>query len=165
MTNEIVNQNTNELPITNNTNTDVIQTADGKYKRIAKYDATSSILATTREEKIKLAQLFGGDDDTVLTLRDLKGKVFFIKDVITQPYESVDEETGEITNGVVTYIFTLEGEKIVTSSKSVYFKWMNQIKSVFGDPTYENEEKAPKVEVVEKKSPLGRKYNDLKLIL
>jgi hypothetical protein len=54
--------------------------------------------------------------------------------VITKPYNKINEETGALEYGVITYLITPEKQAFVTSSKSVYFSILN-IMDLFGKPS------------------------------
>lgn len=114
----------------------ILKDEKGKFSRKAKYASYSSIKAETREEKIWMMNLFEGNEDTGNGLKDHVGKQITVADVITRPYDKVNEETGEIEYGVLTYLFTPEKIAYVTSSKSVYFTLMN-IMELFGKPDSE----------------------------
>lgn len=154
MTNELQTQNTTTQ------NAIIVQDANGKFKRVAEYKAFSSVKPETKEQKIAYFNLLK-NDDSAFPMKDNKGAVIEIADVIFNPYESVNEDTGEIENGVVSYVIDQEGRAFVTSSKSVYFTLVNIMKA-FGRPHY-NAEEAVKVEIVEKKGTQF-KYIDLTLI-
>lgn len=151
---------TNELIASNQPNHQVVQTTDGKFKRVAVYNAFTSVKPETREQKIAMMNLLDSDD-VALPMNDSIGAEIKIADVITKPYDSVDEETGEITSGVLTYLITPEGVAYVTSSKSVYFT-LQTIFSVFGEPHY-NEGEEIVVKIV-KKQGQQFKYTDIKVV-
>jgi hypothetical protein len=129
---------TNELAIVTVREDDnyvIIKTGD-KYSRKAKYNDYSSIKAETREEKIWLMNLLDGDEETGNGLKEQVGKQIIVADVITRKYDKVNEDTGEMEYGVLTYLITPDKQVFVTSSKSVYFS-INKIMDVFGKPTDE----------------------------
>jgi hypothetical protein len=113
----------------------IIKTGD-KYSRKAKYNDYSSLEAKTREEKIWLMNLLDGDEETGNGLKEQVGKQIIVANVITRKYDKVNEETGELEYGVLTYLITPDKQVFVTSSKSVYFS-INKIMDVFGKPTDE----------------------------
>lgn len=155
MSNEIQNQQAAAAPI-------IIQDATtGKYKRIAAYKAYTSVIPTTREQKVAYFNLLNNDDSAFPMKENVKVEIA-IADIIFNPYESVNEDTGEIENGVVTYVIDQNGRAFVTSSKSVYFTLIDIMKA-FGEPHY-SEEEAVKVKVVEKKGHQF-KFIDLELVL
>lgn len=138
--NEVTTQN--ELvngTVTSENEDFVIVIEDGKHKRKAKYADYSSVKAETREDKIWLANLLDNEEDTGNGLKDNVGKEIVIADLITRKYDKVDEETGELQYGVLTYLITPERETFVTSSKSVYFSIMKYMK-LLGFPTDEGYE-------------------------
>jgi len=153
MSNEIMNT-------TNQENYEVTKTESGKFQRKAIYTAFSSVEAVTREQKVALVSLLS-DDSEAQPLKEHIGHQIEIADVIFQPYDKVNEDTGEIEYGVVTYLIDQDGIAFVTSSKSVYHT-LKKFFVVFGEPHYSKEE-ALIVQVVTKK---GRQYQyvDLKLI-
>jgi hypothetical protein len=62
------------------------------------------------------------------------GKQIQIADVITRPYDKINEETGDMEYGVLTYLITADKIVYVTSSKNVYFTITRTIE-VFGNPS------------------------------
>ena len=92
---------------------------------------------------------------------DNVGKQIKIADVIHNPYDAVDEETGELTNGVLTYLIETDGTAYVTSSKSVYYTLQNAFKA-FGAPHYKDGEELT-VEIVKKKGQQFQ-YVDVKIL-
>ena len=112
------------------------QDQSGKFKRRATYEDFSSVQVETREEKIKLYQLIEEENDALKPATEHIGTEIELKDVIFRKYDSVDELTGELEEGVLTYLFDKKGTVYVTSSKSVYFS-LNKIFKIFGYPTYE----------------------------
>lgn len=138
----------------------VVRDENGKFKRKAIFQAYSSVQAETREQKLALFNLLESDD-IALPMGDNVGKQIKIADVIHNPYDAVDEDTGELTNGVLTYLIEADGTAYVTSSKSVYYTLQNAFKA-FGAPHY-NEGEELNVEIVKKK---GREfqYVDVKIL-
>lgn len=150
----------NELQVNNQVATQIIQGEDGKFKRVANYEAFTSVKPETREQKIAMMNLLDSDD-VALPMNDYTGAQLKVADVITKPYNSVDEETGEITNGVLTYLITPDQIAYVTSSKSVYFTLQTAF-TVFGKPHYSEGEELV-VEIV-KKQGQKFKYTDIKVV-
>ena len=132
----------------------VIQDADGKFKRKAKYNFYSSVKAESREDKIWLANLFEGTEDMGTGLKDHVGKVIEIADIITRPYDKINEETGEEEYGVLTYLITPDKVAYVTSSKSVYFS-VNSNMKLFGTPEDESW-KNWMIQVIDEKGKNGK---------
>jgi hypothetical protein len=141
------NQTTqNEIVTTENSQVDVIQSetdkyvvvkqADGKFKRKAKFEEYSSIVAKDRAEKIWLMNLLDGDAESGNPLKQHIGKQIEIANVITRKYDKINEETGELEYGVLTYLITPDKVPYATSSKSVYFS-INRMMDLFGKPTDE----------------------------
>lgn len=114
----------------------VYKTHEGKFVRKAKFHEYSSVKAETKEEKIWLLNLLEGAEDTGYGLKDHVGKTIEVADVITRKYDRINEETGELEYGVLTYLLTPEKEAYVTSSKNVYFS-INRIMDLFGKPDEE----------------------------
>lgn len=135
-------------------------TPDGKYKRKAIYKQFSSVRPETREQKIAMMNLLDSDD-VALPMNDYVGAQIKIANVIVKPYDSVDEDTGEITSGVLTYLIDPDNVAYVTSSKSVYFT-LQTIFNVFGEPAY-GEGQEVIVEIV-KKQGQQYKYTDIKVV-
>ena len=155
-------ENTNEIQVQTEAanNYEIKQNAEGKFERKAIYQAFMSVRAETRAQKIALLQLL--ESDTVAKpLNDCVGNKITIADVIINPYDSVNEDTGEMQYGVLTYMIDTNGEAYVTSSKSVYYTLQNVFK-VFGTPHWEEEE-AVTVQVVKKKG-LQFNYTDINVI-
>src|SRR5699024_8059800 len=116
----------------------IVQLEDGTFKKNMKYKQYFSRVAETEEEKIELYKVFNdSESDLVTPLKNMTNKELTIKHVFIQPYESFDEKTGNITDGVTTTIEDVEGNYYATSSKSVYYTIFNIMKT-FGFPTDEN---------------------------
>lgn len=94
----------------------------GKHFRKAKYEDYSSIVPKDRKEMIWLAGIMDSDEENGTPLRTCIGKEIEIQDVIIRKYDKVNEETGQVEHGALTYFFTPEKELYVTSSLSVLFK-------------------------------------------
>lgn len=107
--------------------------ANGKYSRRAKYMEFSSIETATRAEKMWLLNLLEGAEDSGYGMKDHVGETIEVQDIIIRAYDRIDEETGEMENGVLTYLLTPDRKAYVTSAKSVYFS-INRIMEVFGKP-------------------------------
>lgn len=152
---------TNEISkVTITEDFEVIKNAEGKFERKAIYQPFSSVQAETREEKIKLMNMLN-DENSATPVNEVIGAKILLKDVIFNPYDRVDEETGEVEYGVLTYMVDNAGVAYVTSSKSVYHTLKNIFKA-FGLPTY-NEGEELKIEFV-KKQGQQFKYTDIKLL-
>lgn len=151
---------TNELTAnTKMTETSEVVVVDGKYKRMAVYEPYTSVIPETREQKVKLFRLLEDGED-VTSMKDATNQVIDIQDVVVRPYDTVDEETGEISQGVTVVIIDQDGKAFATSSKSVYFK-LKSIFGTFGYPHYEADESV-KVKVVKKRAT--NEYIDLELV-
>ena len=155
-------ENTNEITLQTETanNYEIKQNAEGKFERKAIYTPFSSVRPETRAQKIALLQLLESDD-VAIPLNEAVGKKITIADVIIRPYDKVNEDSGEMEYGVLTYMISTDGEAFVTSSKSVYYTLQN-VFSVFGAPHWEGEE-AVTVQVVKKKG-LQFNYTDINVI-
>ena len=139
---------------------EIKQNAEGKFERKAIYQPFMSVTPETRAQKIALLQLL--ESDTVAKpLNDCVGNKITIADVIISPYDKVNEDTGEMEYGALTYMIDTNGEAYVTSSKSVYYTMLNIFK-VFGVPHWEEDE-AVTVQVVKKKG-LQFNYTDINVI-
>lgn len=132
--------------VNNQPNLVIKQDADGKFKRTATYNDFSSVVAETKEQRIALMNILDGDE--AIPMRKASGATINLVDVITRSYESVDELTGELQYGVLTYLFDKDGKVYVTSSKTVYFT-LQKIMQVLGQPTYEGEN-VLKLEIIER---------------
>lgn len=147
--------------ISNNGNYEIAKTSDGKFKRKAIYKSWSSVNPETREQKIAMMNLLDGDSDLAQPMGEHTGAQIKVADVIFSAYDKIDEDTGEMEYGVLTYLITSEGVAYVTSSKSVYHS-VKKMFMAFGEPHYfEGEEVV--VQVVKKK---GQKhmYTDIKIV-
>lgn len=124
----------------------IVKQENGKYRKEMKYETYFSRQAETEEEKIELYKVFNdSNSDLVTPLSNMQNKEINIAHVFTQPYESFDEDTGKVFNGVTTTIESTDGSYYATSSKSVYHTIFN-IMRTFGFPNDENY-KPVKVEV------------------
>jgi hypothetical protein len=118
----------------------VLQNAEGKFVRKAKFHEFSSVKAESKADKIWLMNVFEGSEDSANGLKNHVGKQIVVADIITRPYDRINEETGQQEYGVLTYLITPEKQVFVTSAKSVYFT-INNIMKLFGtpsDPDWEN---------------------------
>ena len=122
---EIVNETPNFL---------TVKGADGKFKKIMKYQQLITIEPQTLEEKKELFSVMNEDDnEKVVPMKDAVGMNLEILEFFTTPYESLDEDTGETTYGVTTTIKSTDGMYYVTSSKSVYYSLLAMV-NAFGMP-------------------------------
>jgi RNase P/RNase MRP subunit p29 len=136
MTNEIANVNNEVLTgevVREEKNYVVIKNEEGKFVRKAKYNSYSSVQAETKAEKIWLMNLMEGNEDTANGLKEHVGKEIEVANIITRPYDKINEETGAVEYGVLTYLLTPDKTTYVTSSKNVYFSIVN-IMDLFGAP-------------------------------
>jgi hypothetical protein len=141
--NELATQNQNEVTpteeiletsvvVSENDNYTIVK-EDGLFKRKAKYHEFSSIVPKDRKEKIWLLGLMEGNEETGNGLKSHVGKQIEIQDIITRPYDRINEQTGAKEDGVLTYLITPDRIAYVTSSKSVYFT-ITRIMELFGQP-------------------------------
>lgn len=133
MTNEIitVDQNTGEItelqPIVNHVVREtkdymIVKLPNGKFEKRMKYHELMTFKPETEEEEIELYKVLNEDDvENVIPMKNAIGTEIVVKEIITRPYESFDEETGDVTFGVNTFIKDDHGNYLVTSSKAVYF--------------------------------------------
>lgn len=114
----------------------IVRTQDGKFKKNMKYHKYFSKIPETEEETIELFKVFNSDsnDGLVTSMKNAVGEKIGIEQVYMQPYESFDEDTGNVTNGVTTTILSTKGEYFATSSKSVYYS----LKNIFDTFKYPN---------------------------
>lgn len=140
----MTNENTNvenqvsvigETVVRENENFTVIK-VDGKFKRKAKYKEFSTFQAETRADKVWLLNLFEGTDEMSNGLKEHVGKQIEVADVISRPYDRINEENGDLEYGVLTYLITADKIAYVTSSKSVHFSINHGIEA-FGNPSKE----------------------------
>lgn len=116
------------------------QDSEGKFVRKAKFHEYNSVKVETKEDKIWLLNLLEGDEESGNGLKDHVGKHIEVQDVILRTYDRINEDTGELENGVLTYLITPDRIAYVTSSKTVYFS-ITRIMDLFGKPdseTWEN---------------------------
>lgn len=109
---------------------------NGKYSRKLVYSPLNTVThSQNRADLMRLtAILSGSDDELVQAFSDNIGATFELENVIFKPYESINDLTGELEYGVVSYLFGAGEEKpYVTSSKSVYITLKNYF-AVFGIP-------------------------------
>jgi hypothetical protein len=153
--NELTNvQAENQVVVRENDQFQVIQDADGKFKRKAKYALYSSFKAENRADKIFLANLLEGTEDSGEGLKNHVGKHIEVKDIITRPYDKINEDTGAQEFGVLTYLITPDKVAYVTSSKSVYFS-ITRAMELFGTPDSEDWENLM-IQVLEEKGQNGK---------
>jgi hypothetical protein len=153
---------TNEIMASNIKETyEITKNVEGKFQRKAVYQTFSSITPETKEQKIAMMNLLSGDSDKSQPLGEHIGKQFEIADVIFTPYDKVNEDTGEMEYGILSYLITPEEVVYVTSSKSVYFS-LKKIFQVFGEPHYSGDEVIT-VKAV-KKQGQSFKYTDIQIV-
>lgn len=111
----------------------ISQKADGKFVRKAKFNNFSSIKAENRADKIWLMGVLEGGEENGNGLKSHVGKELEVQDIITRTYDRINEDTGEMEYGVLTYLITPKKEVFVTSSKTVYFS-ITRIMDLFGKP-------------------------------
>lgn len=150
---QVVQGNGNQYVVTKGT--------DGKFTRKTVYQALSTVKSETKEDKIFLVNLLNGDEELSLQMKQHVGEKINLVDVIFKPYDSLDEETGELSNGVLTYLFDESGKIYVTSSKSVYHT-LNNVFLVFGTPR-KPDYLGLEIQIVEKKG-LQYNYIDVKVV-
>jgi hypothetical protein len=134
-TNEIVEAQNQIAEVVKSENEEyvVVQGADGKYSRKAKFKDYSSIVAESRADKIWLMNLLEGDEGTGNGLKEHVGQIIEVQDVITRRYDKINEDTGAIEYGVLTYLIAPDKQVFVTSSKTVYFS-ITRLFQNFGYP-------------------------------
>jgi RNase P/RNase MRP subunit p29 len=139
MTNELTTVNNEVLTgeiVREEKNYVVIKNEEGKFVRKAKYNSYTSVQAETKAEKIWLMNLMEGNEDAANGLKEHVGKIIEVANIITRPYDKINEETGATEYGVLTYLLTPDKVTYVTSSKNVYFSIVN-IMDLFGAPDQE----------------------------
>lgn len=167
--NEVLNVNeqtgeilSGETVVQETDNYKVVQLEDGTFKKNMKYKKMYTRVPETEEEQIELYKVFNDENSTlVTTLSNMVGKEITINHFFTNPYQSFDEKTGIVTDGVTTTIEDVDGSYYVTSSKSVYYSIFN-IMDAFGFPS-DNDFKPIKVNVTGTKRQNGVQI-DLELI-
>ena len=102
----------------------VVLKENGKFVRKAKFKEYSSVKIESKEDKIWLMNLLDGDEESGNGLKSHVGKEIEVANVITRKYDRINEETGELEYGVLTYLITPDKIAYVTSSKTVYFSIM-----------------------------------------
>lgn len=131
----------------------VVKDENGKFSRKAKYSDYSSLVPKDKKEKIWLLNLLEGAEDSGFGLKNYVGHHIEVENVITRKYDKVNEETGQLEYGVLTYLITPEKVAYATSSKNVYFSIMH-IMELFGKPTDEDWENIT-VQVLSEKGANG----------
>ena len=112
----------------------IIKGNDGKFVRKAKFQEYSSFKTESRQDKLWLLNLLDGGEDTGQGMKDNVGAEIEVEHIIFNPYDKIDENTGDTEYGVLTYLITPDKEAYVTSSKSVYFS-IKKIMELFGKPS------------------------------
>lgn len=156
MTNELQKQEVQAELVTTVKETDdyqIVKDENGKFVRKAKFKNYSSFKAETRQDKIWLLNVMEGDEESGNGLKSHVGKTIEVEHIITRTYDKINEETGEIEYGVLTYLITPEREVYVTSSKTVYFS-ITRIMELFGRPDEEGWENI-KVKIGKEKGQNG----------
>src|SRR5699024_10207080 len=116
----------------------VVKLDDGTFKKNMKYKEYSSRVAETEDEKIKLYKLFNNLNSSLVTqFKNMIDIEIIVKYVYSLPYESFDESTGIVNDGVTTTIEHTAGSFYAPSFKSVY-NIIFSIMQTFGYPDDEN---------------------------
>src|SRR5699024_12753754 len=103
-----------------------------------KYKEYISRVAETEVEKIELYKVFNDSYSSLVTqLKNMIDMEIIVKHVYTLPYESFDESTVIVNDGVTTTIEDTAESFYATSSKSVYHIIFS-IMHTFGYPYDEN---------------------------
>ena len=166
MTNELTNVNietgeiisTGDQVVQDTSDYTIIKKENGKFEKQMKFKEYMSRQPQTDEEKIELYKVFNDSDSGLVNrLSYAVGKTLNIKDVFIRPYESFDEDSGNVIQGAITTIQDTDGNYYATSSKSVYYSLKNIFQS-FGAPHMENY-KPVQVEVTETKQQNGMQIN------
>lgn len=131
-----------------------------KFSRQAIYSAYSSIVPVTRAEKIAMMNLLE-NDDVAQPMKNHLGAQITVANVIHQPYDRVNEDTGKMEYGVLTYLLTEEDVAYVTSSKSVYNK-TKRFFTLFGEPAWTKEDDI--TVIISQKKGNKHQYVDIDLI-
>lgn len=137
---------------------EIFQNEQGKFERKAKFHEYNSFQPKDRAEQVWLMNVLDGDEETGNGLKKHVGAKITVEHVITRKYDKVNEDTGFLEYGVLTYLITPEREVYVTSSKTVYFT-ITRIMKMFGTPDSEAWENI----IVEVKSQAGDKGDMLKI--
>jgi uncharacterized protein YkvS len=140
--NEIVEVQNQVTEIVKSENEDyvIIQGADGKFSRKAKFKEFNSIKLETRADRIWYMNLLEGGEGTGNGLKEHVGQIIEVQDVITRRYDKINEDTGATEYGVLTYLIAPDKQVFVTSSKTVYFTIMRAFEGFGypGTPEWEN---------------------------
>lgn len=113
----------------------VVQDEKGKYRKVMNYDKFTTYVPETQKEKVEFFNLMNDDtNENVIPMKQAIGVPIDIINVITNPYDSIDEDTGVEIHGVTTMLQDKDSKKwFVTSSKAVYYTVQNLI-AAFGAP-------------------------------
>lgn len=153
---------TKESIVTETDKYTIVKLEDGSFKKNMKYTKFFSRVPETEEDQIELYKVFNDSESGLVTpLRNMVGKEITIAHIFTAPYQSFDEKSGTVTNGVTTTIQDVDGQYYATSSKSVYHT-LQSIMETFGTPGT-SEYKPLKVNVTGTKRQMGVQI-DLTLI-
>jgi putative protein kinase ArgK-like GTPase of G3E family len=136
----VVAQNQVELVKSENADYVVIQGADGKFSRKAKFNEFNSLKLETRAEKMWYLNLLEGNEENGNGLKEHVGQIIEVQDVITRRYDKINEDTGATEYSVLTYLVAPDKQVFVTSSKTVYFTIMRTFEAFGfpGTPEWEN---------------------------
>lgn len=166
MTNELTNVNmetgeiveTSDQVVQDTSDYTIVKKENGKFEKQMKFKEYMSRVPETDEEKIELYKVFNDSDSNLVKRLSYEvGNTINIKDVFIRPYESFDEGSGNVIQGVLTTLQDTDGQYYATSSKSVYYSLKN-IFQAFGSPDMENY-KPVQVEVTETKQQNGMQIN------
>jgi hypothetical protein len=111
----------------------VVQGADGKFSRKAKFKEYNSLNLESAEDQIWYFNLIEGNEENGNGLKEHVGQIIEVQDVVTRRYDKINEQTGATEYGVLTYLIAPDKQVFVTSSKTVYFTIMRTFEA-FGFP-------------------------------
>lgn len=132
----VVNEETGEIMNTSYLSYEVVEDTEdytiirdletGKFSKKVKYSRIQTTVPETEDEIMQLYLIMTTEDSDVITpLKMMNKKTISVSDFYTEPYTAVNEDSGMLEYGVVTYIKDVDGNFYATSGKSVYFTLTN----------------------------------------
>lgn len=122
----------------------------GKFVRKIKYQEHSSIETSDTKSKLMILEMME-DEKITVPIGEAIGQVLTIGDVIIKPYDKLNEDTGQLEYGALTYIFEPDMKNVyVTSSKTFMMKLLDTLK-IYGGIKHYEEDEALKIVPIKKK--------------